>query len=58
MVLSSLSIGNNNYKVRWGLMEFGDMGRLGVIAQSMAFYHDVTSNTELGSKGLLCDFLT
>ena len=28
------------------------------IALDMRFYHDVTSNTELGSKGLLCNFLT
>ena len=47
MVLSSLSIGNNNYKVRWDLMEFGGMGRLGVIAQSMVFIHTLERSTWL-----------
>lgn len=52
MVLSSLSISDSppkgiTIKVRWGTMEFGDMGRLGVIAESMVFIHTLERSTWL-----------
>lgn len=56
---SVLGLGNNGTMPmpRNTVWLYMDMVGASAIALDMRFYHDVAFNTELGSKGLLCNFL-